>query len=66
MPEFTIITTTRTISVDGEHWSRGPKGNVFVYDDTSDNADPVAEVDHDEFEAIATSDVDVTDRPSDN
>jgi len=59
--QFTIITTTHAVTVEGERWTRDATGNVFVYDDTADNADPVAEVDSDSFEAIATGDVDITD-----
>jgi hypothetical protein len=52
MPEFTIITTTTTVTVTGDRWARTDAG-VFVYpEDGGDAADPVAEVDADEFVAI--------------
>lgn len=58
--QITAITTTHVLTVDGKRWTRDDKGNVFIYNSADD---PVAEVDCEDFEAIATGDVDVTDRP---
>lgn len=58
MTEFTIITTTHAIPVEGERWARSGE-TVYVYPgDGSDDADPVAEVDGDEFVAIVRGNVD--------
>jgi hypothetical protein len=59
MPEYTIITTTHTVTVAGDHWARDPDGDVYVYPENGDT-DPVAEVDAEEFVGIVTGDVDIT------
>jgi len=51
MPSYTIITTDGALSVQGARWTRSPDDDVYVYPD-DDHADPVAEVDDDEFVAI--------------
>lgn len=61
MTSITIITTTATFGVDGDHWARDPDGDVYVYAD--DVNDPVAHVTADQFvAALRTADaVDNTD-----
>ncbi|MEE6210847.1 hypothetical protein U3A55_11880 [Salarchaeum sp. III] len=52
MTTFIIITTTGFLTAEGNHWTRSVDGeDVYVYPD-SDAADPVAEVDADEFITI--------------
>lgn len=58
MPEFTIITTIGSLTVEGSHWARSDDGGVYVYPD-SDASDPVAEVDADDFVAIGDTNADV-------
>lgn len=61
MPEFTIITTTTIFTVTGDRWARTEAG-VFIYpEDGGDAADPVAEVDREEFVAIYAGSPDVVD-----
>jgi hypothetical protein len=49
---FTITTTSDSFDVDGTRWRRDDDGNLFVYDTDDTSADPVAEVDADEFVGI--------------
>jgi len=64
MPEFTIITTTTVFTVTGDRWARTDAG-VFIYPadggDAAAAADPVAEVDREEFVAIYAGSPDVVD-----
>lgn len=60
MHEYRIQTTgdTDDLLVDGVRWRRDSDGNVFVYDVPEDEtgADPVAEVDAEDFVSISTTD----------
>ena len=55
MPSYTIITTNGTLTVDGDRWTRAGD-DLYVYPpDADDDADPVAEVDGDDFIGIFDS-----------
>lgn len=55
MNEYTIITTTGTLTVEAVRFRQDPNGDVFLYDEDGDNADPVAQVDSEKFVAISAS-----------
>lgn len=54
---ITIVTIDGTITVEGSRWTRSEStGAVYVYDDESETADPVAEVAGDTFVAAYDAD----------
>lgn len=52
-PTITVLTETGAIDLDATSWRRDDSGDVYVYDDASEDedADPVATIDSNRFVA---------------
>jgi len=53
--EYTIITTTDTFTVEAVRFRQDSNGDIFLYDEDGDHADPVAQIDSEKFVAISES-----------